>query len=125
MHGVDMHLNLSHAAGPHTSVEYVGRALDDAGRVVLARMATRAFVDNSELELDQDRDVPMIDGAVSPHEGLTQTQETQVFEDTQVMEETEEGEIDMDLEGRVTQVVEGVSVGQQEDWSLVDEAKTR
>ena len=50
----------------------------------------------------------MIDGAVSPHEGLTQTQETQVFEDTQVMEETEEGrEIDVNLEGRVTQVVEG------------------
>ena len=46
----------------------------------------------------------MIDGAVSPHEGLTQTQETQVFEDTQVMEETEEG---VNLEGRVTQVVEG------------------
>ena len=49
----------------------------------------------------------MTDGAVSPHEGLTQTQETQVFEDTQVMEETEEGEIDVNLEGRVTQVVEG------------------
>ena len=48
----------------------------------------------------------MIDGAVSPHEGLTQTQETQVFEDTQVMEETE-GELDVNLEGRVTQVVEG------------------
>ena len=48
----------------------------------------------------------MTDGAVSPHEGLTQTQETQVFEDTQVMEETE-GEIDVNLEGRVTQVVEG------------------
>ena len=50
------------------------------------------------------------DGAVSPHEGLTQTQETQVFEDTQVMEETEEGEIDMNLEvnleGRDTRVVE-------------------
>ena len=43
------------------------------------------------------------DGAVSPHEGLTQTQETQVFEDTQVMEETEE---DVNLEGRVTRVVE-------------------
>ena len=42
-----------------------------------------------------------------PHEGLTQTQETQAFEDTQVMEETEEGEIDVNLEGRVTQVVEG------------------
>ena len=48
----------------------------------------------------------MTDGAVSPHEGLTQTQETQVFEDTQVMEETE-GELDVNLEGRVTQVVEG------------------
>ena len=98
------------AASPHTSVEYVGRALDDAGRVALARMATRAFVDNGELELEQDRDVPMIDGAVSPHEGLTQTQETQVFEDTQVMEETEEGEIDVNLEvnleGRDTRVVE-------------------
>ena len=49
----------------------------------------------------------MTDGAVSPHEGLTQTQETQVFEDTQVMEETEQSEIDVNLEGRVTQVVEG------------------
>ena len=48
----------------------------------------------------------MTDGAVSPHEGLTQTQETQVFEDTQVMEETE-GELDVNLEGRVTQVVDG------------------
>ena len=52
----------------------------------------------------------MTDGAVSPHEGLTQTQETQVFEDTQVMEETEEGEIDVNLEvnleGRDTRVVE-------------------
>ena len=103
MHGVDMHLNLSHAACPHTSVEYVGRALDDAGRVVLARLATRAFVDNSELELEQDRDVPMIDGTVSPHEGLTQTQETQVFEP----KETEEGEIDVNLEGRDTRVEEG------------------
>ena len=49
----------------------------------------------------------MIDGAVSPHEGLTQTQETQVFEDTQVMEETEEGEIDVNLEGRDTRVCGG------------------
>ena len=75
--------------------------------VVVVVVVFFAFVDNGELELEQDRDVPMIDGAVSPHEGLTQTQETQVFEDTQVMEETEEGEIDMNLEGRVTQVVEG------------------
>ena len=87
----------------NTSVEYVGRALDDAGRVALARMATRAFVDNGELELEQDRDVPMIDGTVSPHEGLTQTQETQVFEP----KETEEGEIDVNLEGRDTRVEKG------------------
>ena len=45
----------------------------------------------------------MIDGAVSPHEGLTQTQETQVFEP----KETEEGEIDVNLEGRDTRVEEG------------------
>jgi len=32
MHGVNMHLNLSYAAGPHTSVEYVGCARDGAGR---------------------------------------------------------------------------------------------
>ena len=103
MHGADMHLNLSHAASPHTSVEYVGRALDNAGRAMLARMASRAFVDNSEQEQEQDRDVPMIDGTVSPHEGLTQTQETQVFEP----KETEEGEIDVNLEGRDTRVVDG------------------
>ena len=66
----------------------------------------RVFLHNGELELDQDRDVPMIDGAVSPHEGLTQTQETQVFEDTQVMEETEEGEIDVNLDD--DQMVEGL-----------------
>ena len=57
----------------------------------------------------------MIDGAVSPHEGLTQTQETQEIQDTQEMEqvavieqaEMEEGEIHLHLEGRDTRVVDG------------------
>jgi hypothetical protein len=50
MHSVNMHLNLSHAAGPHTSVEYVGCSRDGARRVAVARVETRAFVEEHEHE---------------------------------------------------------------------------
>lgn len=57
----------------YISVEYVGWAFDDVGRVVLARIAMRVFVDNSVYEEDRDIeliDVLIIDGVVSFYEGL-------------------------------------------------------
>ena len=127
MHNINMHLNLSHAAGPHTSVDYVGSARDAAGGIMAARMEVRAFVEEvvvctetraSEMEipvaveLDVDTDLPdapIIDGAASPHEGLTQTQETQEMEEIVVecLTRMEQGECIVNSVGGDTRVVDG------------------
>jgi hypothetical protein len=54
-------------------------------------------------------DAPIIDGAASPHEGLTQTQETQEMEEVVVeaLAQMEQGECIVNSDGGDTLVVDG------------------
>ena len=92
-----------------------------------ARMEVRAFVEETAtrmetrasevktpvavaLDVDTDLpDAPIIDGAASPHEGLTQTQETQEMEEVVVeaLAQMEQGECIVNSDGGDTLVVDG------------------